>query len=1170
VKIVHTFLLLFLFFVGFSQEKNSLLWEISGNDLKQSSYLYGTMHVSKKIAFRLDDIFYDALNKSDIIALESDPNTWLEDDVMTAKKNVRSKFAIKGFYSYPFLMKNPKKEMLGAYISFEDRLINNILYRTNPMSQDFEEETYLDMFIYQAGKKYGKPIVALEDLEESSALVGRASLNAIKQKPAEWLQKKMQEEDPMLLLQNAYRERNINLLDSIDQGMYTEHYLKNMLYIRNENMVCKLDSVMQTGKVFTGIGAAHLPGKKGVISLLRNKGYKVTPLISKTTYKGDKFKEELKSKKGENIYKYHSVDDNAFSLLLPNKLYPIVEYVNTTYISPNLVNGSYFMANRIPTYSFLKKENTYTINDIDELLFENIPGEIIEKKVITNTGYKGLDIKNKLKNGDYQRYHIYKTPLEILIFKMGGEGDYVTKHSDTIFNSIKFRSLDTTKVVLTPGFKDFEIEMPSYYTFPNKYRNGNRIIEGYDKNTDSYYFLRKARLNDFNFIEEDTFELKQIQKRFYEDLQLDPSYNSYKGNSLISKARFNAGKKEYLHLKTVINQGDYYLLGTLTKEENNAKRFFNSFKLKEVVYNLPFEKVNDTALFFTTKSTVKPPKFVESSKTGYQRKKKPKPYSAYTKKTVYQNKNGEAITVELNKSHDYLMFPSIDSVWALRKKIYADKKFKISNEKTSVSHLGFHELQLTLTDTASVRGVLVKNISKGGALYEVKAIIDTIQKPSKFVREFFNNFKPSDSIIGNDILNDKTTAFFTALKKNDSIILEGHRFLLFNKQHIDSLKYYISNFEFKEEQQYIQDYLIDKMGQIKDPRVISFFRDFYTKSYNNSTAQTKILQTVSKKSNAASITLLLDLMSKDLPLVSSSYETTKIFKPYLDSLPLAKKLYPEVLEYSGIEEYKGPIFSILAKLKTKNYIKPKVYKSYRKQILNDAKIQLKRHLGASKTNTQKLYVSPKQKKNNKILEDYILLLHPFIKEPGVALFFKRLMHSKDPNIKTSYTTLMIDENNLIPSGMLDSLAGDINSRLLLFNKLKAMNKLVVFPKKYASKKSLAEAALFQKKNIRNKGSHEFVIEKPIKYKNENYTGYYFKYKKESEYDKNYKLYLAVYKNEEELESKPFYKNNGYKIEDTDTDEEIIDLVTEQFLLKDRKRAMVKRKNKYNGYNYFGY
>ncbi len=63
----------------FAQEENSLLWEISGNNLKQSSYLYGTMHVSQKIAFRLDDVFYEALDKSEVVALESDPDTWLED-----------------------------------------------------------------------------------------------------------------------------------------------------------------------------------------------------------------------------------------------------------------------------------------------------------------------------------------------------------------------------------------------------------------------------------------------------------------------------------------------------------------------------------------------------------------------------------------------------------------------------------------------------------------------------------------------------------------------------------------------------------------------------------------------------------------------------------------------------------------------------------------------------------------------------------------------------------------------------------------------------------------------------------------------------------------------------------------------------------------------------------
>ena len=63
-----------------SQKTKSLLWEISGNGLEKSSYLYGTMHVSKKIAFRLDDVFYEALDQSEMIALESDPGLWLENN----------------------------------------------------------------------------------------------------------------------------------------------------------------------------------------------------------------------------------------------------------------------------------------------------------------------------------------------------------------------------------------------------------------------------------------------------------------------------------------------------------------------------------------------------------------------------------------------------------------------------------------------------------------------------------------------------------------------------------------------------------------------------------------------------------------------------------------------------------------------------------------------------------------------------------------------------------------------------------------------------------------------------------------------------------------------------------------------------------------------------------
>src|SRR6185369_11985262 len=54
-----------------------LLWKISGNGLAKPSYLYGTMHVSNKLAFHLTDEFFAALESADAVALEMDPSTWL-------------------------------------------------------------------------------------------------------------------------------------------------------------------------------------------------------------------------------------------------------------------------------------------------------------------------------------------------------------------------------------------------------------------------------------------------------------------------------------------------------------------------------------------------------------------------------------------------------------------------------------------------------------------------------------------------------------------------------------------------------------------------------------------------------------------------------------------------------------------------------------------------------------------------------------------------------------------------------------------------------------------------------------------------------------------------------------------------------------------------------------
>lgn len=119
----------------FSQQKyQNLLWEISGNGLEKSSYLYGTMHVSKKVAFRLDDVFFEVLDKSECVALESDPTTWLDFNYenMTLGQQNNSRSYRSDFYTQLFELSSPDEIMVRSAIRFDNNIINGYLYRKDP------------------------------------------------------------------------------------------------------------------------------------------------------------------------------------------------------------------------------------------------------------------------------------------------------------------------------------------------------------------------------------------------------------------------------------------------------------------------------------------------------------------------------------------------------------------------------------------------------------------------------------------------------------------------------------------------------------------------------------------------------------------------------------------------------------------------------------------------------------------------------------------------------------------------------------------------------------------------------------------------------------------------------------------------------------------------------
>jgi uncharacterized protein YbaP (TraB family) len=57
------------------------------------------------------------------------------------------------------------------------------------------------------------------------------------------------------------------------------NFIEDFLNRRNRNWIPVISSQVEHGATFIAVGAGHLPGEQGVISLLRNAGYTVTPVV---------------------------------------------------------------------------------------------------------------------------------------------------------------------------------------------------------------------------------------------------------------------------------------------------------------------------------------------------------------------------------------------------------------------------------------------------------------------------------------------------------------------------------------------------------------------------------------------------------------------------------------------------------------------------------------------------------------------------------------------------------------------------------------------------------------------------------------------------------------------------------------------------------------------------
>jgi uncharacterized protein YbaP (TraB family) len=275
-------LVIFVFSIllSFSQ---SVLWKVSGKNIKEPSFLYGTIHIQDKRVFSFDETVINAFNSTQSFAMEilmdEIPVETLNEATLM-KNNSLDKLLTPEEYN---IADSIVKKKLGMGLVMFKRMKPFFLLGAI-MQADFTKdmELALDLYFLNMAREQDKPCYEVEKFMHQMNAIDvmsekeQASLffSAITD-TASVMQSEIEELISCYL--KFELERISTLLSEVDVIM--KDFGKNFIVKRNKVMVSTFLKITEKQSCFCAIGAGHLPGKHGLIELLRKKGYTVEPVI---------------------------------------------------------------------------------------------------------------------------------------------------------------------------------------------------------------------------------------------------------------------------------------------------------------------------------------------------------------------------------------------------------------------------------------------------------------------------------------------------------------------------------------------------------------------------------------------------------------------------------------------------------------------------------------------------------------------------------------------------------------------------------------------------------------------------------------------------------------------------------------------------------------------------
>jgi uncharacterized protein YbaP (TraB family) len=470
---LNPFFRLFLFLVSFTfngvsllfgQEAKSFLYRITGNNLTSPSFLYGTIHLQDSRLFNFQDSLYSYLEQSSIFAMELNPDS-ITQVFLNKEFEKGEKILIKDRMTKKSFNNLKKKYQHMSSEPIESLKLGELLQSVRAYNLRFDEvdkmPTFMDMYLMGMANNQGKIIEGLERVEDQMNL----------------FESLLEGKDPELVLKGVYdkrKEGELLVKSYINTDMQAVANMISMmppeietLVLTNRNLVMLdgMEKLMKKGSLFTAVGVAHLPGKDGLIQLLRNKGYTVTPELSTTRTHAKQYRNPVKS--GLASWKTIISEKDGYSVLMPgNPAKNAIEHSGSdiyTYINWETNEFYFSFHNEISIQ--VSEENRDSLRKVlIGKTVENMKGQIISPiKPTMKNGLNGYEVTSSGKENQFFKTVLLYKGDEIFILMKGAQNEesLANEDSERFFGSIKIIPKKMAKMeIFNDSILGFSILLP--------------------------------------------------------------------------------------------------------------------------------------------------------------------------------------------------------------------------------------------------------------------------------------------------------------------------------------------------------------------------------------------------------------------------------------------------------------------------------------------------------------------------------------------------------------------------------------------------------------------------------------------------------------------------------------------------------------------------------------